>query len=122
MRIPIRWFWSTDTGFEDDYSADYYARYRDSSNLMFPVSQQEDRIHPKSVVFGFNIEGGAVAYTEALLQENMEYRHDFNGVEHVVILHDDGIVTLQRGDETFEPIRLFWFAWYTFNPQTELIR
>jgi len=112
---------SADTGFEKDYSADYYAKYRGSSNLMFPVSQQDDRIHPKSVVFGFNIGSDAVAYTEALLQENPEYRHDFSGVEHVVTLRDDGIVTLRRGDETFEPIRLFWFAWYTFNPQTELV-
>ena len=28
-------------------------------------------------------------------------------------------------DETgkeYTPIRLYWFAWYTFHPQTELIR
>ena len=41
---------------------------------------------------------------------------------HVVTLHDDGTVSLQRDGETFEPIRLYWFAWYTFNPQTALIK
>jgi Protein of unknown function (DUF3179) len=113
---------STDTGFEEDYSADYYAKYRGSSNLMFPVSQQDDRIHPKSVVFGFDIDGSPVAYAEALLQQDPGYEHDFNGTKHVVTLHDDGTVSLQRNGETFEPIRLYWFAWYTFNPQTALVK
>ena len=110
---------STDTGFDEDYSTDYYAKYRGSSNLMFPVSQEDDRIHPKSVVFGFNIDGAAVAYTEALLQEHGTYEH---GPDSVVTLHDDGTVTMRRGEKTYEPIRLYWFAWYTFNPQTELFR
>jgi hypothetical protein len=34
---------------------------------------------------------------------------------------DDGEVTMQRGVETHHPIRVFWFAWYTFHPGTDLI-
>jgi len=113
---------STDTGFEEDYSADHYGKYRDSENLMFPVSKEDGRIHPKSVVFGFNIDGQPVAYTEDLLQEHVIYEYDFFGDTHVVTMHDDGTVTLQRGGVVFEPIRLYWFAWYTFNPQTELVK
>ena len=113
---------SADTGFEEDYSADHYGKYRDSANLMFPVSTQDDRIHPKSVVFGFNLDGQPVAYTEDLLQEHVIYEYNFFGATHVVSMHDDGTVTLQRDGVVFEPIRLYWFAWYTFNPQTELIK
>lgn len=113
---------STDTGFDKDYSVDRYANYRESDGLMFPVNQEDSRIHPKSVVFGFVVDGKAVAYTESLLQEQPTYRHDFDGAEHVVALRADGTVRLQRGEEIFEPIRLYWFAWYTFNPQTELVK
>jgi uncharacterized protein DUF3179 len=113
---------STDTGFEEDYSADHYGKYRDSDNLMFPVSKEDDRIHPKSVVFGFNIDGSAAAYTEALLQEHGTYSHEFAGATNAVTLHADGTVTLQRDGVIHEPIRLYWFAWYTFNPQTELVK
>jgi hypothetical protein len=115
---------STETGFEEDYSVDHYASYRDSTRIVFPVSEEDDRLHPKSVVFGFNIEGSAVAYTESLLQEHGTYRHDFKGVAHAVTIHADGTVSLQRDgyDGALAPIRLYWFAWYTFNPQTELVQ
>lgn len=113
---------STDTGFTEDYSTDHYGEYRDSTRIVFPVSATDDRVHPKSVVFGFNLEGGAVAVTEALLQKQGSYQHELKGVEHAITMHEDGSVTLARGEETFEPIRVYWFAWYTFNPQTELLQ
>jgi hypothetical protein len=115
---------STDTGFEEDYSVDHYAAYRDSTRFVFPVSETDDRLHPKSVVFGFNIEGKPVAYTESLLHEHGTYRHDFNGAGHAVTMHADGSVSLRRDgvDASLEPIRLYWFAWYTFNPQTVLVQ
>jgi len=32
-----------------------------------------------------------------------------------------GSVTMLRGDQTLAPTRLYWFAWYTFHPGTDLI-
>ncbi len=115
---------STDTGFDEDYSVDRYSSYRDSSGLMFPVSSEDDRIHPKSVVYGFVLNGDAVAYTDALLQDRGRYDHTVNGVERTVTLFDDGSVALvEHGTgRRFRPIRLYWFAWYTFHPETELIQ
>jgi hypothetical protein len=113
---------STDTGFDKDYTVDRYAEYRGSLRLFMPVSNKDDRIHPKSVVFGFNIDGNTVAYTETLLQKHAIYEHELDGVGHIVTLHADGTVTLQRDGAIFEPIRVYWFAWYTFNPQTELVQ
>jgi hypothetical protein len=113
---------STDTGFDEDYATDRYGEYRDSTRIVFPVSATDDRVHPKSVVFGFNLEAGAVAVTEAMLQKNGSYQHELNGVDHAITLHEDGSVTLVRDQEMFEPIRVYWFAWYTFNPQTELLQ
>ena len=110
---------STDTGFSRDYSVDRYSKYRGSNNLMFGVSLDDDRLHPKTVVFGFNVDGKPVAFTESLLQEHGTYKH---GPDTAVTLHDDGTVTMRRRDSNYEPIRLYWFAWYTFNPQTELVR
>jgi len=115
---------STDTGFVEDYSTDHYGNYRDSTRIVFPVSKEDDRIHPKSVVFGFDLEQGAVAYTESLLQKQRNFQHERNGVTHAVTLHDDGSVSLELSgsEEVLVPIRLYWFAWYTFHPQTELFQ
>lgn len=115
---------SADTGYDNrDYNLDYYAKYRDSDGLMFPVSREDDRIHPKSVVFGFQLSTGPIAFTEKLLAEKRTVRHAVDGDEVSVTMHDDGsVVLLSTSGERFEPIRLFWFAWYTFNPQTDLVR
>jgi hypothetical protein len=59
-----------------------------------------------------------------LLQEQPSYHHELDGVAHTVTLHDDGTVVLERGESTalLVPIRLYWFAWYTFHPETTLIK
>lgn len=112
---------SADTGFEYDYTQDRFAEYRDSTRLFMPVSASDERVHAKTVVFGFDLPSGAVAYAESVLQEGGSYSHDLNGEEAMITLHDDGKVTMQRGDQTLHPIRVFWFAWYTFHPGTDLI-
>ena len=115
---------TTDTGFDMDYSTDRYSKYRKSTQLFFPVSGEDDRIHPKSVVFGFDLDQGPVAYTEQLLQKHETFSHELNGVDHTVTLRADGTVVLKRGDiaDLQIPIRVYWFAWYTFHPQTELMQ
>lgn len=113
---------STDTGFDYDYTQDRYAEYRNSTGLFMPVSATDARVHAKTVVFGFELATGAIAYTESVLKKDGTYRHDLSGEDAVITLHDDGRVTMQRGDQTLFPIRLFWFAWYTFHPDTDLIR
>jgi len=115
---------SEDTGLAEDYSTDHYGKYRDSTRIVFPVKGEDDRIHPKSVVFGFTFDDESVAYTESLLQKHETYHHTHNGVAHAVTLRDDGTVVLERGatKTQLEPIRLYWFAWYTFHPETALIK
>jgi hypothetical protein len=115
---------STDTGFEEDYSTDHYAEYRNSTRLFMPVSNSDDRIHPKTVVYGFELEGGSIAFDAALLNDNDSYSHVLNGESWELRADDDGTVTLRGPDQesVYAPIRLFWFAWYTFHPQTELVR
>jgi hypothetical protein len=112
---------SADTGFEYDYTQDRYAEYRDSTRLFMPVSASDERVHAKTVVFGFDLPSGSIAYAEAVLQEGGSYSHDLNSEAAVITLHDDGEVTMLLGDETHHPIRVFWFAWYTFHPGTDLI-
>lgn len=113
---------STDTGYDQDYSKDVYARYVQSAGIMFPVSGTDDRLHPKSVVFGAFIDGRYVAYSERLLEKEPEVRDRLGDRQLVVNLNDDGSVTIRdvATDESFIPIRLFWFAWFAFHPETEV--
>jgi hypothetical protein len=114
---------SPDTGFEIDYSRDPYARYRSSDGLMFPVSAEDDRVHPKTVVFGFVVDGRAVAYTQSLLDKERTHTHELDGRQLTAAIDEAGSVALRddRG-HGYVPTRLFWFAWYTFHPDTELVQ
>ena len=111
---------STDTGFEKDYTGDRFAEYRESTRLFMPVSATSERLHAKTVVYGFDLDVGEIAYTEELLAE--PFTHELAGEEAVVTISDDGTVSMQRNGQTHYPIRLFWFAWYTFHPETELAK
>lgn len=114
---------SADTGHKRDYSVDAYGRYRRSDSLMFPVSNKDDSIRPKSVVFGFRIGDRTVAVTETLLQETPDLEHTLAGDRYAILRADDGAVTMTHSEsgETYSPVRLYWFAWYTFNPDTDLV-
>jgi hypothetical protein len=113
---------STETGYGQDYSKDVYAPYVQSAGIMFPVSGTDDRLHPKSVVFGAFIDDRYVAYSERLLKKESAIRDRLGDRQLVVNLHDDGSVTIRdvATDESFTPIRLFWFAWFAFHPETEV--
>ena len=115
---------SEDTGFPYDYSKDAYARYRQSGQLMFPVSGNDDSIHPKTVVFGFDVHGRKIAVTESQLNESGSFDLDLAGEKFVINSAEDGSVWMQSetGDDIFDPVRLYWFAWYTFHPDTELLQ
>jgi hypothetical protein len=113
---------SPDTGFERDYSVDRYSEYRDSTRIMFPVTGRDDRLHPKTVVYGFMLDDGPIALSAGLFDQSSSLRHEHNGRILDVTMSDDGQVTLDTGGASFAPIRLYWFAWYTFHPDTALIR
>ncbi len=111
---------SLDTGFDKDYTQDRFAEYRESTRLFKPVSATSDLLHAKTVVYGFDLEFGTIAYTEEVLEK--PYTHEFGGKSAVVAIGEDGTVTMLRDGQTHYPIRLFWFAWYTFHPETDLVQ
>jgi hypothetical protein len=115
---------STDTGFDFDYSEDTYGKYRDEAGLMFPVSRTSDAIHPKSVVYGFDLNDQKVAFAALRLEKSTPIEHDLAGQTFDVTLASDGEVkmTNRESGEEYSPVRLYWFAWYTFHPDTELVR
>jgi hypothetical protein len=85
-----------------------------------PVDNEDDRLHAKTIVYGFDLDDLEVAYAASLLEEEGIFSHELSGEEATVALEDDGTVTMRRGGKTHYPIRVFWFAWYTFHPKTRL--
>ena len=82
--------------------------------------------HPDTLVLstdtGFDFDAQSVAYTHELLAAHDTYRHELADQQVAVTLHDDGSVTMDVAGEQYQPLRVYWFAWFTFHPETELIR
>jgi hypothetical protein len=113
---------SQNTGYIRAYGRDPYGSYYEDSLLFFPVEERDDRIHPKTVIFGIEVDGVFKAYREDDLKELGTIVDTVNGVNVKVDRDDAGIVKITdtgSGEEIVKE-RDFWFAWYAFHPDTEL--
>lgn len=113
---------SQDTGFNRNYGRDPYGSYYEDSFLFFPVENEDDRIHPKTVIFGIELDGEFKAYKEDDLITEKVIEDEFAGTKIMVERDEVGIVkvtNLETGEEIVKE-RDFWFAWYAFHPDTEL--
>lgn len=113
---------SQETGFSRPYGRDPYGSYYEDSFIMFPVENKDDRIHPKTVIFGINVNGVYKAYKEDDLKKLKTIEDTVNGIKIRVERDDVGIVkiiNLDTGEEIIKE-RDFWFAWYAFHPDTEV--
>jgi hypothetical protein len=112
---------STDTGFDRPYANRLpYGDYDSSDRLLFPVALDR-RLHPKTVVFGVELDGASFAVTERALEQERSIEQD--GTPGLAWkLSDSGHVSVSRVDsgEMLVAHRMFWFAWFSFHVDTSL--
>jgi len=113
---------SQKTGHFRNYGKDPYGNYYENSFLIFPVENEDDSVHPKTVIFGIEIDGVYKAYQEDDLIESAIIEDTVNGVDLILERDEAGIVSITKANTNEEVVkeRDFWFAWYAFHPNTEL--
>ena len=109
---------SQDTGMSRQYGRDPYGNYYEDSFLIFPVENEDDRIHPKTQIIGVEINGSYKAYQRA---DVTSIEDTVGGVKITLKRLDDGriIITDEDGNEIVKEEDM-WFAWYAFHPETTL--
>ena len=113
---------SRETGHVRAYGIDPYGSYYSSRNVIFPVDHEDDRLHPKEVVFGIEIGSVAKAYPQVALKPESEILDVVNNVSLSIVRESTGIITITNL-ETNQRVpheRDFWFAWVAFHPDTGL--
>jgi hypothetical protein len=113
---------SQDTGHSRNYGKDPYGNYYENSFLFFPVENENNIIHPKTVIHGIEVDGIYKAYKEEDLIKFEEIEDDLNGVKIKIKRDESGIVSITKIETGIEIVkeRDFWFAWYAFHPNTLL--
>lgn len=115
---------STQTGYSRDYDRHSYSAYDSNRELYFPVSNNNDRFHPKERVIGLTLSQHAKAYPFSVLakQRLVRFNDEFTG-QTLTIDYDANNRSAVIYDAQHRPLpttTLFWFAWFAFHPDTEV--
>ena len=114
---------STATGFKRNYSNSPYADYINSPQIMFPVTSSSRRYHPKEQVFGLEIAGQFKAYPFIELEKSPATFTDTVNGQLLTVRYDSkhkSAAAFDQQGRQLSGVRIFWFAWYAFHPQTQI--
>jgi hypothetical protein len=112
---------SDNTGYRRDYDRDPYEGYETSEGLMFGVNETSRKYHPKEKVIGLELGGFTKAYPFSELAKAKSPVKDTLGKKAIRIFYDHQSKTAIIRDEKNRDLPSvvgFWFAWYTFHPDT----
>ncbi len=118
---------SIKTGFNRDYKHSPYGEYKSSSTLYFKVSNTAPAIyHPKEQVMGLEVNGKFKAYPFVELDKNGQTGFTDHFEDRELSIHwntEAKSATITNNDGT--PVVTttgYWFAWYTFHPDTDVYK
>lgn len=114
---------STDTGHRRNYRMSPYGDYDHSERLYFPVTHTSRKYHPKTWVLGWSHNGESKAWPFPELAEHGAVLEDRIGGKVVQLHYDPEVPSAELRDESgnlLPATRAFWFAWYTFHPNTDV--
>lgn len=115
---------SKDTGHTRAYGTWPYGDYDTASGVIFPVRATDGRFHQKKVVVGIRVNGAALAIPKAEFVQRREAKIEVGGRE-LVARYDAELEAVRVLDRrSAEPVSAYdvmWFAWYAFNPKTEVL-
>ncbi|MBI2668185.1 DUF3179 domain-containing protein [Candidatus Woesearchaeota archaeon] len=113
---------SRDTGFVRDYERDPYGDYYKNTAVYFPVENTDNRLHPKTIVYGIEVNDKFKAYPDDKFEKDSIIEDTFNSINLEINKDKFGRVRFKNEDNNKEiiPVISFWFSWAAFHPDTEL--
>ncbi|MBI4096705.1 MAG: DUF3179 domain-containing protein [Candidatus Levybacteria bacterium] len=115
---------SKDTGHNRNYDQYPYGTYEQNDELLFGVKGLNKSLQIKTVVYGVEISGSSKAYPASVFDKKKVIEDTVGNTAIRLERTQSGkikITNLQTQEEIV-PIRLFWFAWASFHPDTELFQ
>ena len=111
---------SRETGYNRDYDNMPYGGYEQSSSVMFPVRHTSKKFHPKEKVLVVLAGNEAKAYPFSELEKTDTPLTDKLGGHDIVVKYSDGgyVTAIDKAGKPLDSFVSYWFAWYTFRPDT----
>lgn len=115
---------SRDTGHVRDYDQYPYGTYEQDDQLLFGVKGLDKSLQIKTVVYGIELDGLSKAYPESVFNNQRLIEDKIGNTSIRLEKLESGQIKVTNLDiqEEIIPIRLFWFAWASFHPDTGLFK
>lgn len=116
---------SDKTGYRRNYERDPYRGYDSNPFLMFEVNHKNAALRLKDKVLGIELGKVVRAYPFLELEKASSPLSDIIGGVPVKVYFDKESQTALIKDSKGEELPTlvgFWFAWFTFHPETEIFR
>ncbi len=113
---------SQQTGFDKPYDRDPYQAYYTNNEFVYPPRHPDSQLPSKEVIIGVTIMNESRAYLEQHLQSVGVIQDTLAGIPIRIQRDDAGtiIVTNRNNGEIIPKVRIFWFAWAEYYPNTEV--
>lgn len=107
------------------YENNPYAGYESSEQLWFPVQQKSAALGTKERVLGLSINGVDKAYPYSELAQSAAEFEDRVGGKKVRLVWSEAAQSayaLDTQGQQLPSVTAYWFAWFSFHPQTLIYR
>jgi DNA-directed RNA polymerase subunit M/transcription elongation factor TFIIS len=105
---------SKETGYRRNYSRYPYGDYESNMSLVFPVIREDDRFHPKKMMYVFDAGARTVALDPEMLPENGTRQKEINGQEYEIQREGDVIEVYQTLDDREQRLPGYWEMWFSW--------
>lgn len=125
---------STDTGFSRDYTKTPYKGYEESRDTIFPVRSAGDTsLHPKTLVYGIEIDGLTLAITDSFVREQVIFQgYIGEGITRIPLqiawnpeTEQIAVTRFIKGQsgmkQQVRTVPAYWFSWKAMYPNTQLM-
>lgn len=117
---------TTNTGYKRNYSQGPYSSYDQENRTYFPLSHEDDTFHKKEWVYGMELNGEYKAYPVKILKKNKSGMvKDSLGGKSLTVTWDrngENFRAFTNNGEEIISLKMFWFAWVAFHPETLVFR
>lgn len=105
----------------EKYKNFHYQKYTESEKIMFPVAAEDARLANKQVVYGIEIDDQYIAFEEKYLKKRSPMVESFGKYTLQVSYQNGKVLAVdKKSGQQFNVLRVYWFAWFAFHPETQL--
>jgi hypothetical protein len=121
-KFPDSLVLSRDLGFNRNYDQNPYPGYEDILRVWFPLAHESSQLKSKEIVVGFENKGKFLAVVKDGFNEKYPNGLEVElGGENFFLIYDQKLDVLVSEKE-IDSFEVYWFAWYAYHPNTEIIK